>query len=89
MSDVLRWQPVVTRKPCKCPLCRREIPIKSKMIVAAWADGGRVFSEKFCTVCEEYWRCVISGEEITFDEYIYGDDFESRDLIRKQQEQKP
>jgi len=87
VSEVLRWDTVSIRKPCKCPLCGRTMPIKSRMVSAAWADGGTVFSEKFCRVCEEYWRSELNGEETTFDgDPIYGDDFETWETMRKKME---
>ena len=38
MSEVLRWQNVKNRKPCKCRLCGRTIPAGENMISAAWAE---------------------------------------------------
>lgn len=86
MSEVLRWDIVKNRKPHKCRLCGRTIPAGKQMIVGAWADGGTVFSERFCQVCEEYWRSELHSEEISFDDTIYGSDFEAWDAIRKRME---
>ena len=84
MADVLRWQTVKTRKDHKCALCGRIIPKGSTMIVAAWADDGQAFSERFCITCERYWNEELSGEEIdfNFDFPIYGDDKETWEKIR-------
>ena len=83
MAQVLRWKTVKTRKDYKCPLCGRIIPKCSDMITAAWADGGSVFSERFCTPCEQYWLNELNGKEIYFgmDFPIYGDDKETWDKI--------
>jgi hypothetical protein len=88
MADVLRWQTVKTRKDHKCPLCGRTIPAGEKMTVGAWADGGHVFSYRFCVPCERYWQEELSGEEICFehDSPIYHDDFETWEKIRKEVE---
>ncbi|MDD5018079.1 MAG: hypothetical protein PHO15_08290 [Eubacteriales bacterium] len=87
MSDVLRWQTVKTRKDHKCPLCGRLIPKGSFMVVAAWADGGSVFSDRFCIPCERYWKEELNSEEVYFDgELIYGEDKETWDKIRREVE---
>lgn len=86
MSEVLRWDVVKNRKPHKCRLCGRIIPTGQQMIVAAWADDGTVFRERFCPVYEEYWRSELGGGEISFDDTIYGSDFEAWDAIRKRME---
>lgn len=85
MAEVLRWETVKTRKPHRCPLCGRTIPKGKQMVSAAWADGGKAYSEKFCKTCEEYWRNELNGEEISFgcDFPIYGDDKETWDKIRE------
>jgi hypothetical protein len=87
VSEILHWDTVKTRKPHKCPLCHRIIPKGDLMVSAAWADGGTVWSEKFCLVCKEYWRSELNSEEIYSDwDTIYGDDFETWDKIRKKLE---
>jgi hypothetical protein len=86
MSVILHWQTVKNRKPHKCPLCGRTIPKDEYMISAAWADGGTVWGEKICLVCEEYWHSELNGEEFSFDDLIYGNDFETWDKIRKEME---
>lgn len=86
MSTVLRWNSVRTRKDHKCPLCGRVISKSSPMIVAAWADGGTVFSERFCLTCERYWREILHGEEICFERDcpIYQDDYSTWERIKQE-----
>jgi len=87
MSEILRWQTVKTRKPHECRLCGRTIPTGQNMIVAAWADDGTVFSQRFCLTCEEYWRSELNSEELYSDmDTVYGDDFETWDKIRQKLE---
>lgn len=85
MTRVLRWQTVKTNKNHECPLCRRMIPVGSKMVVGAWADNNSVYSKRFCLPCEQYWYRQLKGEEICFecDSPIYYGDFETWEKIRK------
>ena len=88
MAEVLRWQTVKNRKDHRCPLCGRIIPKGSQMTVAAWADGGTVYSSRFCGTCERYWREELNGEELSIgsDFPIYGDDKDTWEKIKAEEE---
>ena len=88
MADILRWETVKTRKDHKCELCGRIIQKSSSMIAAAWADGGEAYSLRFCIPCERYWKEALNGEEISIgnDFPIYGDDEETWEKIRREEE---
>ena len=68
MSKILRYNAVITRKPHICFGCGRKFQPPCKMISAACADGGTVFSYYLCETCNK-----ISSEMHYGDEYGVGD----------------
>lgn len=68
MSEILRYNAVITRKPHICFGCGRKFQPPCKMISAACADGGTVYSYYLCETCNE-----ISSEMHYWDEYGFGD----------------
>lgn len=86
MSDILRWQERKTRKPHKCFGCGKEYPAGSKMVNAAYVDGGSVFSDYLCPVCEEYMRRNFEpGDETGYGE-IYGGDPDGWNALKAEME---
>lgn len=67
--DILRWEERRTRKPHRCFGCRKAYPAGTKMISAAYADGGVAWSSYWCDTCIE----VIDRYGERGDEYCAGD----------------
>lgn len=74
MSDILRWETVITRKPHHCWGCGKTHPAGTSMINAAYVDGGSVSSCYWCDVCMTYMnRHFEYGDECGYAE-IYAND---------------
>lgn len=86
MADILRWEARKTRKPHRCWGCHKVYPAGSRLVNAAYTDGGSVFDCFWCTVCEEYMRRHFrSGDECGEGE-IYANDPEGWEEIKLEQE---
>lgn len=82
MSQVLRWTARKTRKPHRCVGCGKEYPAKTRMVSAAYKDGGSVFDCYWCPTCVEYVeRYFKPGDEISKAE-IYENDPEGWEALR-------
>ena len=68
MSAILRYDPVIIRKPHICFGCGREFEPPVKMISAASADGGTVQSYYLCETCD-----TIVSRMRWDDEYGFGE----------------
>jgi ferredoxin len=76
VSDILRWEHRTTRKPHRCFGCGKEYSPGTKMVSAAYADGGTVDSCYWCSTCQEYMRRYFKyGDETGYGE-IYANDRE-------------
>lgn len=86
MADILRWETRKTRKAHRCWGCHKVYPSGSKLVNAAYADGGSVFDCYWCPTCEEYMnRHFEYGDEIGEGE-IYENDPEGWEQIKAETE---
>lgn len=89
MSEILHWEQRTTRKPHRCFGCGKVYPAGSKMIHAAYTDGGRADSCYWCETCNEYMnRFFEYGDEVGPGE-IYDNDPEGWDALKAEMEAQP
>ena len=69
MGAMLRYDKVTTRAEHVCFGCERMFPPHTKMISAAYADGGTVNSYHLCETCENIVAHMDSGEEYCFGDF--------------------
>jgi hypothetical protein len=88
MSEILHWEWRTTRKPHRCFGCGKVYPVGSKMIDAAYTDGGRADGCHWCDTCVEYMRRYFeSGDETGYGE-IYDGDPERWNALKSELESK-